>query len=50
MGPDIFPYGVEASRPTLEAAIRYSMQQHMAVRQIEVQELFPASTMNEPKT
>jgi 4,5-dihydroxyphthalate decarboxylase len=50
MGPDIFPYGVEASRPTLEAAIRYSMQQHMAVRQVGIQELFPATTMDEPKT
>jgi hypothetical protein len=50
MGPDIFPYGVEASRPTPEAAIRYSMQQHMAVRQIGIQERFPAPTMDEPKT
>ena len=50
MGPDIFPYGVEASRPTLEAAIRYSTQQHMAVRQVEIEELFPAPTLDEPKT
>src|ERR1700730_749403 len=50
LGPDIFPYGVEASRPTLEAAIRYSMEQHMAVRKISVEELFPATTLTEPKT
>jgi 4,5-dihydroxyphthalate decarboxylase len=50
LGADIFPYGVEASRPTLEAAIRYSLEQHMAVREIKVEELFPASTLMEPKT
>ncbi len=50
LGPDIFPYGVEASRPTLEAAIRYSMEQHMAVRKVTVAELFPATVMDDPKT
>lgn len=50
MGPDIFPYGVEASRPTLEAAIRYSMEQHMAVRKVSIEELFPDSVLDEPKT
>lgn len=50
MGEDIFPYGVAASRPTLEAAIRYSMEQHMAVRQVAVEELFPATVLDEPKT
>jgi 4,5-dihydroxyphthalate decarboxylase len=50
MGPDIFPYGVEASRPTLEAAIRYSMEQYMAVRPVTIEEMFPSNTLNEPKT
>jgi 4,5-dihydroxyphthalate decarboxylase len=50
MGADIFPYGVEASRPTLEAAIRYSTEQYMAVRPVTVEELFPPNTMSEPKT
>jgi 4,5-dihydroxyphthalate decarboxylase len=50
LGPDIFPYGVAASRPTLEAAIRYSMEQYMAVRPITVEEMFPPNTMDEPKT
>ena len=50
LGADIFPYGVEASRKTLEAAIRYSMEQHTAVREVSVEELFPATTMEEPKT
>jgi 4,5-dihydroxyphthalate decarboxylase len=50
MGPDVFPYGVEASRPTLDAAIRYSMEQYMAVRPITIEEMFPANTLSEPKT
>lgn len=50
MGPDIFPYGVENSRPTLDAAIRYSMEQCMAVRPVTIEELFPANTLMDPKT
>lgn len=50
MGPDIFAYGVEASRPTLEAAIRYSVDQHMAVRPVAIEELFPPNTLTDPKT
>ena len=49
LGPDIFPYGVEASRPTLTAAIRYSMEQYMAVRPVTIEELFPANTLSAPK-
>jgi 4,5-dihydroxyphthalate decarboxylase len=50
LGPDIFPYGVDASRPTLEAAIRYSVEQHMAVRRISIEEMFPATTFEQFKT
>jgi len=50
MGPDFFPYGVEASRPSLDAAIRYSTEQFMAVRPITIDEMFPANTMTDPKT
>jgi 4,5-dihydroxyphthalate decarboxylase len=49
MGDDIFPYGVKESRPTLEAAIRYSMEQYMAVRPITIEEMFPPNTMDVPK-
>ena len=49
LGPDIFPYGVASSRRTLEAAIRYSMEQHMAVRAVTIEELFPPNTLDEPK-
>ena len=50
LGPDIFPYGVEASRPSLEAAIRYSTEQYMAVRPVTIEELFPSNTLMAPKT
>ena len=50
LGPDIFPYGVEASRPTLEAAIRYGTEQYMSVRPITIEEMFPENTLVEPKT
>lgn len=50
LGADIFPYGVDSSRPTLETAIRYSIEQHTAVRRVSVEELFPASVLDEPKT
>jgi 4,5-dihydroxyphthalate decarboxylase len=50
LGPDIFPYGVESSKPTLDAAIRYSMEQFMAVRTVTIEELFPPNTLTVPKT
>lgn len=50
LGPDIFPYGLEVSRKTLQAAIRYSVEQHMAVRAIDIDELFPVTTWDVPKT
>jgi len=50
LGPDVFPYGVAASRPTLEAAIRYSTEQYMAVRPVSIEELFPPNTLDVPKT
>lgn len=49
LGRDIFPYGVETSRKTLETAIRYSIEQHTAVRRVTVEELFPKTTWSEPK-
>lgn len=50
LGPDIFPYGVESSKPTLDAAIRYSMEQFMALRTVTIEELFPPNTLTVPKT
>lgn len=45
-GPDLWPYGVEANRATLEAAVRYSYEQGLSPRPIDVDELFPASVLD----
>ena len=39
-GGDPFPYGVEPNRPTLEALVRYMVEQHFIPRAIPVDELF----------
>ena len=39
-GGDAFPYGVEANRPTLEALVRYMVEQHFIARAIPVEALF----------
>jgi 4,5-dihydroxyphthalate decarboxylase len=40
-GPDLFPYGVEANRPTLEAFCRFAHQQGISQRLMTLEELFP---------
>ena len=40
-GPDFWPYGIERNRPTLDAAVRYSYEQHLSARRVSVDELFP---------
>jgi 4,5-dihydroxyphthalate decarboxylase len=40
-GPDLFPYGVEANRPTLEAFCRFAHQQGITQRLMTLEELFP---------
>ena len=49
MGPDFWPYGIEANRKTLEAMARYSFEQHLAVRQLSVEEMFASTTLDETK-
>jgi 4,5-dihydroxyphthalate decarboxylase len=39
-GGDPFPYGVEPNRPTLEALVRYMVEQHFIPRAIPAEELF----------
>jgi 4,5-dihydroxyphthalate decarboxylase len=39
-GGDAFPYGVEPNRPTLEALVRYMVEQHFIPRTISVDDLF----------
>ncbi|HEY7666111.1 MAG TPA: ABC transporter substrate-binding protein [Xanthobacteraceae bacterium] len=40
-GPDPYPYGIEASGPTLEAFCRYAHDQGVTHRRMSVDELFP---------
>lgn len=46
MGRQFWSYGVEPNRATLEAMTRYSFEQHLAVRQLAVDELFLPSTLD----
>jgi 4,5-dihydroxyphthalate decarboxylase len=39
-GPDPWPYGVEANRPTLEALMTYMVEQHFIAKPIPLDELF----------
>jgi 4,5-dihydroxyphthalate decarboxylase len=40
-GPDPYPYGIEASRPTLEAFCRYAHDQGVTARRMTPEDLFP---------
>src|SRR6478752_1360478 len=40
-GPDPYPYGIEASRPTLEAFCRYAHDQGVTHRRMTIDDLFP---------
>jgi 4,5-dihydroxyphthalate decarboxylase len=49
MGEDFWPYGIEPNRRTLDAMIRYSHDQGLAVRRLEVDELFAPTTRDETR-
>jgi 4,5-dihydroxyphthalate decarboxylase len=40
-GPDPYPYGIEESRPTIEAFCRYAQDQGVTQRRMTVEDLFP---------
>jgi 4,5-dihydroxyphthalate decarboxylase len=40
-GPDPYPYGIEESRPTIEAFCRYAHDQGVSHRRMSVEDLFP---------
>jgi 4,5-dihydroxyphthalate decarboxylase len=44
-GNDLFPYGVEANRTTLEAFLRYAHEQGVCHRLLKPEELFAPSTL-----
>lgn len=46
MGSDYWPYGVESSRPTLEALTQYLVEQGLAERRVPVEELFAPNTLD----
>jgi 4,5-dihydroxyphthalate decarboxylase len=46
MGGEIYPYGVKANLPTLEAATLYSYEQGLTERQFGVSELFAPETLD----
>lgn len=45
MGPDFWPYGLEANRAELEVAARWSFEEGLAARRLEPTELFHPSTL-----
>jgi 4,5-dihydroxyphthalate decarboxylase len=44
-GGDMFPYGIEANRPTLELFLRYTYEQGIAHRLARPEEIFPVGVM-----
>ena len=44
-GGDLFPYGIEANRPTLELFLRYTYEQGIAHRLAKPDEIFPTGIM-----
>lgn len=47
MGEDFWPYGIEPNRKVIEAMARYSYEQGLAVRQLAVEEIFAATTLED---
>jgi 4,5-dihydroxyphthalate decarboxylase len=41
LGPDSWPYGIEANRPTLEAFLQFAHEQGVAERALAPEDLFP---------
>jgi 4,5-dihydroxyphthalate decarboxylase len=49
MGADFWSYGVERNRATLAAMARYSYEQGLAVRLLEIEEMFAPGTLSETR-
>lgn len=49
LGDDYFPYGIEPNRHTLEAFLKWSFEQGITQRHLEVDELFPEGLKGEFK-
>ena len=48
-GPDFWPYGIEANRPTLEAFLNCAYEQGVAQCRLKVEELFPREVQSSHK-
>jgi 4,5-dihydroxyphthalate decarboxylase len=48
-GEDFWPYGIEPSRPTLEAFLQYAFEQGICARPLKVEELFAPETRERAK-
>ena len=48
MGDDFWPYGVERNRASLEAATRWSFEQHLSPRRLAIDELFAPQSLEVP--
>ena len=44
MGGDMWPYGVEANRPTLEAFLQFAFEQGVCTKHLKPEDLFPPQT------
>ena len=49
MGDDFWPYGVDANRRDIETLIRYSIEQGLIARSMDVDSLFAPSTLSVSK-
>jgi 4,5-dihydroxyphthalate decarboxylase len=48
-GPDLFPYGIEANRPTLDAFCRFAHDQGVTPRRLSPEDLFPREVRSAAK-
>ena len=50
IGPDWFPYGIAANRPSIEALLQYTHEHGLTDRRIGLEELFAPSTLRDIPT
>ena len=46
MGDNFYPYGLQASKASYEAAFRYTYEQGLSKRLVSIEEMFEKSTLN----
>jgi 4,5-dihydroxyphthalate decarboxylase len=44
-GGELYPYGIEPNRPTLELFLRYTHEQGIAHKLVKPEDIFPAGIM-----